>query len=270
MTQDEKKKIYAALSAPFPEEAIERTDGRVTGRGYSTTGIKYQYVANRLCEVLGPGSFRAHRTVTVKTVTTPKGRTAYEAICDLTLELGAWDEGDGGFKVWAEALADGGHTSFSEADARKGAYTNAFKKAAAFFGVGKQAYEGTIDDDHVPSDDLEVGPASRPTVQPGRSADPSPGPARPVSAAPPSSSNHAVPQQLGAGRNRLTSKQLAAIWALARKLGFQQATFRQDVKKSYGCQPEFLDRNAASDLIGRLTAKTLNGSENGEVPHGAA
>jgi hypothetical protein len=31
MTQDEKKKIYTALSAPFPEEAIERTDGRVTG-----------------------------------------------------------------------------------------------------------------------------------------------------------------------------------------------------------------------------------------------
>ena len=48
MTNEEIKKIYAALSAPFPEEAIERTDGRITRRGYSTTGIKYQYVVNRL------------------------------------------------------------------------------------------------------------------------------------------------------------------------------------------------------------------------------
>ena len=47
MTNEEKKKIYMALAAGFPEEAIERTDGRVTGRGYSTTGIKYQYIASR-------------------------------------------------------------------------------------------------------------------------------------------------------------------------------------------------------------------------------
>ncbi len=54
--------------------------------------------------------------------------------------------------VFAESLADGGHVASAEADARKGAYTNAFKKAAAFFGVGRQAYEGSLDDDNVPSD----------------------------------------------------------------------------------------------------------------------
>ena len=47
MTNEDKKRVYAALATPFPEEAIERTDGRVTGRGYSTTGIKYQYIASR-------------------------------------------------------------------------------------------------------------------------------------------------------------------------------------------------------------------------------
>ena len=151
MTLEERKKLYAALAAPFPEEAIERTDGRITGRGYSTTGIKYQYVVNRLNEVLGPGCFRAHRTVTVREVVTKAGRPAYEALCDLTLELGTWEGAD--FVVWAEALADGGHQSFSEADARKGAFTNAFKKAAAFFGVGRQAYEGTLDDDNVAPDE---------------------------------------------------------------------------------------------------------------------
>ena len=48
MTPEAKKKLYQQLSQPFPEEAIERTDGRVTGKGYSTTGIKAQFIINRL------------------------------------------------------------------------------------------------------------------------------------------------------------------------------------------------------------------------------
>ncbi len=44
MTRDEKKKIYAARAAPFPEHCIQRTEGRVTGRGYDTTGIGYQFI----------------------------------------------------------------------------------------------------------------------------------------------------------------------------------------------------------------------------------
>src|SRR6266702_5121520 len=150
MTSEEKKKLYAALAAPFPEHAIQRTEGRVTGRGYDTAGIGYQFICNRLNEVLGIGGWRAHRTVTVKKVTTSKGRDAFEAICDLTLELGSWENGE--FIVFAESLADGGHTSMSEADARKGAYTNSLKKAAAMHGCGRQAYEGTRDDDNVPSE----------------------------------------------------------------------------------------------------------------------
>jgi len=35
-------------------------------------------------------------------------------------------------------------------DAMKGAVTNGFKKALSFFGVGKAAYEGTIDEDYRP------------------------------------------------------------------------------------------------------------------------
>ena len=61
MTETEKRKLYAALSAPFTDEAIERSDGRVTGKGYSTTGIKYQYVVNRLNEVIGIGSWRTQQ-----------------------------------------------------------------------------------------------------------------------------------------------------------------------------------------------------------------
>jgi hypothetical protein len=51
-------------------------------------------------------------------------------------------------------LADGGPLASSEADARKGSYTNAFKKAAAFFGVGRMAYEGSLDDDNLPGESM--------------------------------------------------------------------------------------------------------------------
>jgi len=237
VTHEEKKKIYLALSAPFPEEAIERTDGRITGRGYSTTGIKYQYVVNRLNEVLGLGCYRAHRTVTVKEVSTAKGRQAFEAICDITLELGEWIDGE--FVTWAEALADGGHTATSEADARKGAYTNALKKAAAFFGVGRQAYEGTLDDDNVADPD-----PSEPTMLPTEVR--SQAPRANVTPMP------TGPRTATGARTRLTAKQLAALWSIARRRNLGQGEFRGQVKAQFGVQPEYLTREQASVLIGSM------------------
>lgn len=148
MPPDDRKRIYAALAAPFPESAIERTEGRLTGRGYDTTGLKYQHVVNRLNDVLGVGGFRVTRKVEVREITTAKGRPAFDAYCELVLQLGEWSAGT--FQPFAEAVGDGGHTAMSQADAIKGAFTNGFKKTAAFFGVGRQAYEGTLDDDHVP------------------------------------------------------------------------------------------------------------------------
>jgi hypothetical protein len=248
MTHEEKRKIYAALAAPFPEHCIQRTEGRVTGRGYDTTGIGYQFIANRLNDVLGIGGWRAHRTVTVKEITRSNGRQAFEAICDITMELGEWI--DGQFVVFAESLADGGHVAGSEADARKGAYTNAFKKAAAFFGCGKQAYEGSLDDDNVPAD--PVGGISVTTLptQPQRSA--------PIHTAP-TSPQQGMARTPGPSRNRLSSKQLAAIWALGRKLGYEQQALRQFVKGKYGSQPEFLTREQAGQLIGAMSEQAGNG-----------
>lgn len=147
---EEMKAIYAKLSAPFPEDAIQRTKGGQTGRGYDTTGIGYQFIVNRLNEVLGVGGHRvANRTMTVEEgKSTGSGRKTYDADCELTLQLGRWVNGE--FKPFAEAIGDGNHNSLARGDARKGAYTNAFKKAAAFLGVGRQAYEGTLDDDNAP------------------------------------------------------------------------------------------------------------------------
>ena len=254
MTNEEKKKIYQQLAAPFPEHCIQRTEGRLTGRGYDTSGIGYQHIANRLNEVLGVGGWRAHRTVNVKEVVRSNGRPAFEAIADITLELGSWENGD--FMVFAESLADGGHLASSEADARKGAYTNAFKKAAAFFGVGRQAYEGSLDDDNVPAEHVGDGfiVSTLPTQRPA----PAPAPTQPV---------QQVPQQPrpppAPSRNRLTSKQLGAIQAIGRKLGLDQAGLRAATKQRFNSQPEFLTRDQASQLISSMSTQANGNGHDG-------
>lgn len=257
MTLEERKKMFAALSAPFPEEAVERTEARTTGRGYNTTGIKAQYILDRLNSVLGVGGWRAHREITVKEITSGSGRKMYEAIADVILELGEWV--DGQFQTFAEALADGGHISMSEADARKGSFSNALKKAAAAFGAGGEAYRGTIDDDNTPATDGIVhapAPAPQKPVQ---------APTQPVAqqavAAPAAPATQPQPANppAGATRNRLTSKQLGAVWALSRKVGLDQHGVRTMVKGRFGCQPEFMAKQQASELIGELSAKAGNG-----------
>jgi hypothetical protein len=305
MTSEEKKKLFKILSAPFTDEAIERTNGRVTGKGYDTTGIKYIYIVARLNEVLGIGGYRTDQSVKVREGTTAKGRTVFDASCDLTLQLGEWM--DGKFVAFAEAFATGGHQSVSEADARKGSYTNAFKKAAAMFGCGQQAYMGTLDDDNTPgfSDDDRANPPppeheshqSRPylvrTEQAQRSGSDTNNQngAQPqhVPNVPTSQASHTPNGNTGTNgtqgtngsgggggsngnRNRLSSKQLGAIWALSRKCGYEQGAFRQKVKARFNCQPEFLDKNAASTIIGELSARASNGAEHpaGEhAPQGA-
>jgi hypothetical protein len=265
MTSDDRKKLYAALSAPFGEEAIERTEGRVTGRGYDTTGIKYQFIVNRLNEVLGIGCWRTEQVINLRETTTSKGRAAFDATCNLTLRFGAWEAGT--FLPWAEAFATGGHQSLSEADARKGAFTNGLKKAAAMVGCGKQAYEGTLDDDAVPAEAArEYTPSSRPPMakpaeskpQPTRAQEPATLAAPPrvvrqeVSSASSARTPQPTPQDDGP---RATPKQLAVIWSCMRKLGFEEREFRQHVTTKFGAEPEQLGTKLASELIGQLTAR---------------
>ena len=270
MTKEDRIKLYLTLSAPFPEEAIERTEGRITGRGYDTAGIKYQFLADRLNEVLGVGGFRTDRTITVKTSVTANGRPAFEAIAEVRLELGEWI--DGRFMPFAQAWGDGGHTALTEADARKGSYTNAFKKAAAFLGPGREAYRGTIDDDHIPADGVghPVQPAPRGPGQ--RRPAPRAGAQTPASRAPdstpaagdrgkaapaPAPANSAQPT-----RNRLSSKQYAALRSLSKTTGYDDKIFKAKVRERYGVEPGYLSMSQASELIDLLLAKQ-NGNGNG-------
>ena len=159
---------------------------------------------------------------------------------------------DGQFIVFAESLADGGHVASSEADSRKGAYTNAFKKAAAFFGVGRQAYEGTLDDDNLPQDASTASPAVQvvnqvQAQQPRQVVQPVVAPVAPVQ------------RPATQPRNRLTSKQLAALQTISRKLGMDHGGLRAVSKQKFNAQPEFLTRDQASQLIASMSAQ-LNGN----------
>lgn len=143
------REIYAKISAPFPEEAIQRTKGSETRRGYDTTGIAYQFVVNRLNEAVGLYGWNYEYQILKEF---EGSYNSGQQFWDITLEVSVW-VGDSS----VVRKAPGGHKATSYADALKGALTNGLKKAVAMFGVGRQAYEGTLDDDNVPHPQEEGG-----------------------------------------------------------------------------------------------------------------
>ncbi len=150
LTPENLRALYPLLSQPFPEECYERTSGKETGKGYDTSGIGYQHVVNRLNEVLGPGHWQTEHAMDLfEARKTTNNRTMFGAEAKLTLLFGNWVGPD--FEPIARYEGYGEHESLRRGDAKKGAYTNGFKKAAGMAGVGREAYEGAIDDDNKPA-----------------------------------------------------------------------------------------------------------------------
>jgi len=136
--------ITELLSKKMPDEAIQRTKKADTRKGYDTDGYGYQYIVDRLNEVAGDKWF-----FTWDIIHTDKG--AYKSgvpYYEITVRVDIWLSADGKGRACV-----GGHTAMTYADALKGAITNGFKKTAAFWGVGRDAYAGTIDDDNTPLPD---------------------------------------------------------------------------------------------------------------------
>jgi hypothetical protein len=145
------------LAKPLSEEAIQRTFTKETKKGYDTTGYAYQYAVDRFNDTLGKdwgydwnvlheeqGKFRDKEykqdNGAMKTV---PGATYW----DITVNVEIWIEDS------KPRSCAGHHISTTYGDALKGAITNGFKKAAAFWGVGRDAFAGTIDDDNKPYPD---------------------------------------------------------------------------------------------------------------------
>ena len=135
-------KVYEELSLLLPKEAIQKADKAETKKGYSTTGFSSQYIVNRLNEVLGIDGWNAD----YKIIETSKGTFASgKPYTDLTVETIITiylKDIDGVVSLTRKAV--GGHIASVYEDALKGAMTNSFKKTAALFGVGNQAYLGNF------------------------------------------------------------------------------------------------------------------------------
>jgi len=134
MSEDIKK-----LSAPMPEEAIQRTDKTVTKKGYDTTGYGYQYCVDRLNDVCGEKWGFEWKIIKESEGVYQKSGIDFFSI---TVRLSIWINDIGNNRACV-----GGHIGIDYADTLKGAITNAFKKTAAFWGIGGDAFRGTIDDD---------------------------------------------------------------------------------------------------------------------------
>ena len=109
-----------------------------------------------------------------------------------------------------------------EGDAYKAAATDALKKAATLLGVALSLY---ADD---PVEQLEEKPTRIKPTEPENNGNPA------------------------ASANRASSKQVAAIWSIGRKLRMNANEIRQRCLAEHGAFPEQLDRSAASRFIGEL------------------
>lgn len=136
--------ITKLLSEKMPEEAIQRTRKEDTRKGYNTDGYSYQFCVDRLNEVAGDKWFFTWGVIHEDKGAYKSGIPYY----DITVRVEIWISPDGKGRSCV-----GGHTAMTYADALKGAITNGFKKTAAFWGVGRDAYAGTIDDDNNPLPD---------------------------------------------------------------------------------------------------------------------
>lgn len=150
-------KTLAALMAQLPPEAVERTKGSQTGRGYDTTGYGYQFIVNRMNEVLGIAGWS--ETYEIRKEVEGKWKNDkpwYEITVSCRVDFTDPETKE---KSWREAC--GWHKASAWGDALKGAQTNALKKTASKIGPGWQAYADAVDDDNEPITD----PEERPTAQ---------------------------------------------------------------------------------------------------------
>ena len=136
--------IIKKLSEDLSKDAIQRTRKQDTKKAYDTDGYSYQYCVDRFNDVCGE-EWGYEWEITNEERGQYKGGMPF---IDITVKMYIWVNDPN--RVRSNV---GGHKAVNYADALKGAITNAFKKTAAFWGVGRAAYAGTIDDDNKPLPD---------------------------------------------------------------------------------------------------------------------
>lgn len=201
-------KVYENFRKDISAEGLQVSYSDQTRKGYDTLGYGYAWITERLNDVVGPQCWRIVTSdETVDETASKSGNTMYEVAVDVTLQLGNWKQvtrkitrtikeelapaqEDGmsnkdqctvveyeetfkQFEVLAEFVGFGWHKAMAKVDGRKGAYTNGLKKAAAFFGIGNDAYKKNIDEENaVVKEKLTRGRNKAPEVPQGETTTP--------------------------------------------------------------------------------------------------
>jgi hypothetical protein len=221
-----KPETRQALAAPFPAEAVKRRRGSF---GKPVNFVCGSAVVARLNDCFdGDWSFAIveHRVLATGEVLVHGKLTA----------LGIIKEA---FGKAAPAISRETGEVLSEADAYKAAATDSLKKCATMLGVAAYLYADDVPDQPVEKavPGTQGNPARGTQAAPAKAVD-----TRPVSNTRPVSST----------QERLTPKQLQAIWNLGRKLGLGAEAVRQRAVEGFGKAPEQLGRADASALITAL------------------
>lgn len=154
------QELKKPLTEVYGKNIVVKTEKAITHKGYDTTGYNYQYIVNRLNEVLSSHRLdwsTQDKTEIVREYVSKSGQTWFEAVSNPFTILILTSEGT----VISRRTCCGGHQSSTKTDALKGAFTNAIKKTAAMYGVGADAYEGTVDEDFLPIEE----PTNNPVVK---------------------------------------------------------------------------------------------------------
>lgn len=145
----EKEKLLK-LSKPLPQVAFHKFTKEETGYDQDIISHNYQYAVNRMNEVLGSENWMVEE----ETIATVEKNGLYEVTKKINVIVGKLDAQNQFIRIESKWNYGGG-ISKSLADAHKSAVTNGLKKALALYGVGKETYEQSMDDDFLEKTKVE-------------------------------------------------------------------------------------------------------------------
>jgi len=222
-----KKEIIQILKRPFAQELIRHRQGH---DGKQLDYVPVQHYVDRLHEAFDHDwSFELTRREII----------GDQILVEVKLTAaGLIKTGIGGAAI---TRGEDNKTVLSLADDIKVAEADAMKRACRLLGIGSELYATEQDDD---GGVISGPPRSVPAQHRA-------GP-------------HSLPPSPLPPRERLTSAQLNAIKAIARKQNLDPANVRRQIKKDYGVEVEYLTKRQASEVITGLdNNRPSNGNGNG-------
>jgi hypothetical protein len=143
LSPEDLSELYKKFIIDLPDEAL-RVETLDSGKDLYIYG--YQYIVNVLNEVVGLDHW--HYGLIGEPTVEKRNDTWWTSLY-LRLSLGNWVDGEFKPLVYRDSFGSG--ISETLGNSKKGALTNALKKAAAMYGIGKKAYEGLLEEFDLPS-----------------------------------------------------------------------------------------------------------------------